>query len=233
MLTERVAVESLRARQIIELGRYPHSGWLGGLTDRDHEVVSWALDAVGANHLADRDFARMSDGERQRVMVARALAQEPVLLVLDEPTAFLDVPSRVELMGLLRRLTRGGSLAVIVSTHDLELALRTADVVWLLLPGGEVVTGAPEDVILSGGIATAFEGRQIRFHPEERGFRWLAGDRGTAAVRGDGLPAAMARAVLEREGYALVVEPTAAASLSLTVSEAGWHLSAERGGHER
>jgi iron complex transport system ATP-binding protein len=130
-------------------------------------------------------------------------------------------------MGLLRRLTRGGSLAVIVSTHDLELALRTADVVWLLLPGGEVVTGAPEDVILSGGIATAFEGRQIRFHPEERGFRWLTGDRGTAAVRGEGLPAAMARAVLEREGYALVVEPTAAASLSLTVSEAGWHLSAD------
>ena len=86
----------------------------------------------------------MSDGERQRVMVARALAQEPVLLVLDEPTAFLDVPSRVELMGLLRQLTRGGSLAVIVSTHDLELALRTADVVWLLLPGGEVVTGAPK-----------------------------------------------------------------------------------------
>ena len=160
---------------------------MGGLTDRDHEVVSWAIDAVGADHLADRDFARMSDGERQRVMVARALAQEPVLLVLDEPTAFLDVPSRVELMGLLRRLTRGGSLAVIVSTHDLELALRTADVVWLLLPGGEVVTGAPEDVILSGGIATAFEGRQIRFHPEERGFRWLTGDRGTAAVRGDGL----------------------------------------------
>ena len=165
VLTERIAVESLRAEQIVELGRYPHSGWLGGLSDRDHEVVSWAIEAVGANHLADRDFARMSDGERQRVMVARALAQEPVLLVLDEPTAFLDVPSRVELMGLLRQLTRSGSLAVIVSTHDLELALRTADVVWLLIPGGEVITGAPEDVILSGGIATAFEGRQIRFHP--------------------------------------------------------------------
>ena len=73
VLTERIAVESLRAEQIVELGRYPHSGWLGSLSDRDHEVVSWALDAVGANHLADRDFARMSDGERQRVMVARAL----------------------------------------------------------------------------------------------------------------------------------------------------------------
>ena len=124
-----------------------------------------------------------------------------MLLVLDEPTAFLDVPSRVELMGLLRQLTRDGRLAVVVSTHDLELALRTADVVWLLMPGGEIVTGAPEDVVLAGGVAQAFEGRQIRFHPEERAFRLLTGDRGTARVDGTGLRAAMARAVLEREGY--------------------------------
>lgn len=204
VLTERVAVEALRARQVVELGRYPHSGWLGGLTGHDHEVVSWALDAVGGTHLADRDFLRMSDGERQRVMVARALAQEPVLLMLDEPTAFLDVPSRVELMGLLRRLTRESGLAVVMSTHDLELALRTADIVWLLLPGGEIVTGAPEDVMLSGAVAQAFEGRQIRFHPEDRGFRWLTGERGDAVVHGQGLRADMARAVLEREGYAVV-----------------------------
>ena len=166
---------------------------VGGLTVRDREAVSWAIDAVGATHLpiATSPSCRMASGNASW---SRALAQEPVLLILDEPTAF-STPSRVELMGLLRRLTREGPLAVIVSTHGLELALRTADVVWLLLPGGEVTTGAPEDVILSGGIATAFEGRQIRFHPEERGFRWLAGDRGTAAVRGDGLSAAMARAV--------------------------------------
>lgn len=227
VLTERIAVESLRSRQIVELGRYPHSGWLGGLNDQDHEIVSWAIEAVGATHLGERDFARISDGERQRVMVARALAQEPMLLVLDEPTAFLDVPSRVELMGLLRRLTRQGALGVVVSTHDLELALRTADVVWLVLPGGELVTGAPEDVILSGGIAQAFEGRQIRFHAEARSFCWLTGDRGTAAVRGDGLPAAMARAVLEREGFELVTEPATAETIVLAVSEAGWHLSSD------
>jgi hypothetical protein len=81
--------------------------------------------------------------------------------------------------------------------------------------------------MLSGGIATAFEGRQIRFHPEERGFRWLAGSRGTAVVHGDGLRAAMAKAVLEREGFALAAAAPGAESLALTVSEAGWHLSAE------
>lgn len=224
VLTERVVVEAVPASRIVELGRYPYSDWFGRLGARDREIVAWAIDAVGARHLADRAFNRLSDGERQRVMIARALAQEPVLLVLDEPTAFLDVPSRVELMGLLRQLTRGGDLAVVVSTHDLELALRTADVVWLLMPGGELVTGAPEDVVLSGGIAQAFEGRQIRFHPDECAFRLLTGDRGTAVVRGTGLRAAMARAVLGREGYAVEEGAIEDEALAVEVHAGGWRL---------
>jgi ABC-type cobalamin/Fe3+-siderophores transport systems, ATPase components len=191
--------------------------------------VDWAINAVGAAHLAARDFSRISDGERQRVMVARALAQEPLLLVLDEPTAFLDVPSRVELMGLLRQLTRTATFAVVVSTHDLELALRAADTVWLLMPGGELKTGAPEDVILAGSIAEAFEGRQIRFHPEERSFRWLSEVRGSAMVRATGLRAAMARAVLEREGFA-VCAGDQAHQFVLDVDESGWRIAAEGAG---
>ena len=224
VLTERVAIETLRVREIVELGRYPHSGWFGGLDGRDREVVSWALEAVGVSHLAERDFGRISDGERQRVMVARALAQQPTLLLLDEPTAYLDVPSRVELMGLLRRLTRESILAVVVSTHDLELALRTADLVWLLIPGGDVITGAPEDVMVSGAIGRAFEGRQLRFHPEERSFRWLTGQRGSAVVHGHGLRADMARAVLEREGYALVGD-AALSRVVIEIDEAKWSAS--------
>jgi iron complex transport system ATP-binding protein len=221
VLTERVTVEALPVRRIVELGRYPHSGWFGRLTGEDRRVVDWAIDAVGVRHLAGRDFSRLSDGEQQRVMIARALAQEPVLLVLDEPTAFLDVPSRVELMGLLRQLTRDGPLAVVVSTHDLELALRTADVVWLVMPGGELSSGAPEDVVLGGGLGQAFEGRQIRFHPEDRSFRLLTGDRGDAVVHGSGLRASLAAAVLEREGYA-VTTATNACALSVHADESGW-----------
>jgi iron complex transport system ATP-binding protein len=221
VLTERVVVEALPVRRIVELGRYPHSGWFGRITEQDRRVVDWSIDAVGARHLAGRDFSRLSDGERQRVMIARALAQEPVLLLLDEPTAFLDVPSRVEVMGLLRQLTRDRPLAVVVSTHDLELALRTADVVWLVMPGGELMIGAPEDLILAGGLAQAFEGRQIRFHPEERSFRLLTGDRGEAVVRGSGLRAVLASAVLEREGYA-VVPASETCALSVDADESGW-----------
>jgi iron complex transport system ATP-binding protein len=226
VLTERVVVEALPVRRLVELGRYPHSGWFGRITDRDRAVVDWAIDAVGARHLAERDFSRLSDGERQRVMIGRALAQEPVLLVLDEPTAFLDVPSRVELMGLLRQLTREGPLAVVVSTHDLELALRTADVVWLVMPGGELVTGAPEDIVLAGGFGQAFEGRHIRFHPEERSFRLLTGDGGDAVVHGSGLRASLARAVLEREGYA-VSNGTGPGALAVHAHESGWCVTAD------
>ena len=229
VLTEPVAVEALTVRQIVGLGRYPHSGWFGGLTDRDRTVVGWAIDAVGVRHLAERDFSRLSDGERQRVMIARALAQEPVLLVLDEPTAFLDVPSRVELMGLLRQLTRDRPLAVVVSTHDLELALRTADTIWLVMPGGEVITGAPEDVVLSGAIGQAFEGRQIRFHQEERSFRLLSGSSGVATVHGGGLRASLAVAVLEREGYEVAAADAARHSVSVHALDAGWRLWTDDG----
>jgi iron complex transport system ATP-binding protein len=119
---------------------------------------------------------------------------------------------------------------VIVSTHDLELALRTADVVWLLVPGGDVVTGAPEDVVISGAIAQAFEGRQIRFQPEALSFRWLTGDRGTAVVHGDGLAGVMGRAVLEREGFAISAD---APAITVAVTERGWQVRAANGRETR
>jgi iron complex transport system ATP-binding protein len=209
VLTERVAVGALSGRQLTELGRYPHVDWLGRLSSHDHEVVTWALRAAGAMHLADRDSNRLSDGERQRLMIARALAQEPVVLILDEPTAFLDVASRVELMGLLRVLAREQNLAVVISTHDLELALRMADTLWLVMPAGSFRVGAPEDMIVGGHIAAAFDAANIIFQPEERMFRPAGGHKGRAVVTGSGLSAALARAVLEREGYAITDDGTA------------------------
>jgi iron complex transport system ATP-binding protein len=217
VLTERVAVEAFSVRRVIELGRYPHCGWLGRLDANDRRVVDWAIDAVGVRHLADRDFSCLSDGERQRVMIARALAQQPMVLLLDE------------LMALLRQLTREAALAVVISSHDLELALRTADRVWLVMPGGGLMTGAPEDIVLAGGIAEAFEGRQIRFHPEERTFRLLGGQRGSALVRGSGVRAALARAVLEREGYAVDGTDRDAPALCVESGEWGWRVATPEG----
>jgi iron complex transport system ATP-binding protein len=224
VLTERPIVGALTAHHIVALGRYPHSGWFGRLSPRDHDVVRWAIDAVGARHLAARDYSKLSDGERQRILIARALAQEPLMLLLDEPTAFLDVPSRVELMGLLRRLARDEEVAVVVSTHDLELALRTADTVWLIVPDGRLHAGAPEDIVVDGRVEEAFTGEAIRFHPEERTFRLLSGRRGGAVVRGRGLRATLAGAVLEREGFAIVPDGHAVLTVA-TDCASGWEAS--------
>jgi iron complex transport system ATP-binding protein len=164
VLTERPMVGALTAVDVVELGRYPHAGWFGRLSQRDHHVVDRALEAAGARHLAAVDFGRLSDGERQRIMIARALAQEPAVLVMDEPTAFLDVSSRIELMGLVRRIGSDQRLALVLSTHDLEPALRAADVVWLIMPDGQLCAGGPSELIADGCIEAAFS-RSADFHP--------------------------------------------------------------------
>ena len=107
VLTERLTVGHLTAYELIGLGRYPYTGWAAGLTPQDHRVIQWAIAATRSHQLASRDVSELSDGERQRVMIARALAQQPAVMLLDEPTAFLDLPTRVEITGLLKRLTRG------------------------------------------------------------------------------------------------------------------------------
>jgi iron complex transport system ATP-binding protein len=232
VLTERPLVGALTARRVVELGRYPYLNWTGKMAPRDHEVVDWAINAVAADYLASRDSSSLSDGERQRFMIARALAQEPALLLLDEPTAFLDVPSRVELMGLLRRLAREENLAIVISTHDLELALRMADTLWLVADRRRLHTGTPEDMILAGSIANTFQGESIRFHPEERAFRMVTGARGCAVVHGEGLHAILAAAVLEREGYQVVADAPEALRITLAAGSTRWHVDSGGARHE-
>ncbi len=199
VLTERVDAGNLSAHALAGLGRYPYTGWDGRLSPADEEVVRWALAAVGAGDLAARSVGELSDGERQKVMIARALAQEPAVLLLDEPTAFLDLPRRVEIVQLLRRLAGGGDRAVLLSTHDLDLALRCADRLWLLPPGGPLQTGAPEDLVLSGAFQRTFAG--VEFNPATGSFQLEQEPEGEVGLQGEGLDALWTARALERAGF--------------------------------
>lgn len=203
VLTEQTNAGLLSAYTVVALGRSPYTDWSGRLTEADEQIVAWALGVVGASALAYRVVGELSDGERQKVMIARALAQQTPLILLDEPTAFLDLPRRVEIMALLRRLAHETGRLIILSTHDLDLALRSADQLWILPTGGPLQAGAPEDLILSGAFESAFRAEGLIFDRQHGTFRVTPDPHGNLVLVGEGLPAMWTTRALEREGWSV------------------------------
>ncbi len=201
VLTERVNVGMLSVAALVALGRYPYTDWAGKFHADDLNVINWAIDAVGARHLANRNVSELSDGERQKVMIARALAQQPHVILLDEPTAFLDLPRRVEMMSLLRQLSRETGTAILLSTHDLELALRTADRLWLLPADHSIRIGAPEDLVLSGALEEAFHNDGVEFDRQHGSFTITRHKKEHITLDGEGVHALWTQKALEREGF--------------------------------
>ncbi|MCT9127197.1 ABC transporter ATP-binding protein [Cupriavidus gilardii] len=216
VLTERVDGTLMRGYELASMGRYPYLGWAGRLSADDHRIVHQALSSAGALSLADRLVAELSDGERQKIMIARALAQQPRLLVLDEATAFLDLPRRVGTMQLLLDLAHRNGLAVLLSTHDLELALRYADELWLIDGQRSMHVGAPEDLAIDGVLGTSFAADGLTFDLERAELRVGPAGRSAIRVEGGGLRASWAARALERAGF--VHDPAAALTLRADAS---------------
>lgn len=162
--TERIMGGAFTIRELVALGRQPHTGFLGRLSRHDDEVVRQSLEAVGIAHKAEQHVAQLSDGERQKAMIAKALAQETPIIVLDEPTAFLDVASRIETMKLLHLLAREQNKAVLLSSHDISQSLLLADELWVITQDREVVTGSTEQVVMSGAMDRVFDNSSILFN---------------------------------------------------------------------
>lgn len=229
VLTERITVGTLSAYALVSLGRYPHTNWAGTLTEKDHKIIRDSLEVVGATEFSNRNVSELSDGERQKIMVARALAQEPRILILDEITAFLDLPRRVDIMNLLRKMTRDTGKAVLLSTHDLDLALRTADQLWLLSKEGVLQTGAPEDLVLSGDFEKAFSSEGIEFDNSAGYFKLNGGIIGSVKILGTARNAVRwTERAFERQGY-LVLSNGGVPDLSVEVIDRGgalfWRLT--------
>ncbi len=157
VLTERTEMHNLTVSELVSMGRSPYTGFWGRLNEEDKRIVDQSIALVKIEELASRMMHTLSDGERQKAMIAKALAQETPVIYLDEPTAFLDFPSKVEIMQLLLRLTRETNKTIFLSTHDLELALQLADKIWLMKKKSGITIGTPEDLAKQGYLGSFFK----------------------------------------------------------------------------
>ncbi len=167
--TENIHPGHMRVKDMVALGRTPYTGWFGTLAGTDKTMIMDAIDAVGMTGKQNDFIDEISDGERQRTMIARALSQNTEIIYLDEPTAFLDINNRFEIFNLLYNLTREKEKTIIFSTHDLQAALTESDNLWLI-ENKNICHGAPEDLILSGRLTAMFNSDHVMFDKENGGF---------------------------------------------------------------
>lgn len=166
VLTEKPDVQQMTVEELVSLGRSPYTGFWGRLTDDDRVAVNEAIQLVGINDLRHRQVTTLSDGERQKVMIAKALAQQTPIIFLDEPTAFLDYPSKVDMLLLLRHISREAGKTIFLSTHDLEQALQVADCIWLMHSQQGLNVGTPRQLADQGVLAQFIERhKSITFNP--------------------------------------------------------------------
>lgn len=200
--TEPITVHNLKVKEAVAMGRYPYTNWIGTFTREDIIAVENAMEATGLTALSENLIDNISDGERQRVLIARALAQDTELLVMDEPTAFLDLPSRYNIVNILRLLTRENGKCVIYSTHDLDTAMSESDIMWLMADN-TIVQGAPEDHLLSGKLAQAFKSPSLSFDSSSGKFSFTRAKTGEIALNADGFHREIMIKALDRCGISV------------------------------
>lgn len=163
VLTEKTNAGGITVYELVGLGRHPYTGFFGTLKESDRKIIEESMESVGISHKRNNYVSELSDGERQKAMIAKVLAQKCPIIILDEPTAFLDVTARIDTMVLLRKLAKEQGKAIILSTHDIDSAIGMADNLWLLSKGKHVRYGAPEDLIMNGTIGEFFSKENIVF----------------------------------------------------------------------
>ncbi len=175
--TEAININNLKVVDLVSLGRFPHTNWFGKLKVHDLTLINEAISMVSMEDYVNNNVNEISDGERQRVMLARTLAQDTEVIILDEPTAFIDLPNKYEIISILNQLAKNRNKTIIFSTHDLNIAIQQADKIWLMLPNdthkqkGEIIEGAPEDLILNNTFSMIFDNKKLNFDKTNGDFK--------------------------------------------------------------
>ena len=218
VLTERVDIENTTVYNLVSLGRHPHSDWWGNVTDQEDTIIREAITMVHMDHKMHQNINELSDGERQRAMIAKALAQDTAIIMLDEPTAHLDLPNRVEIMLLLHKLAHTTQKAILLSTHELDLALQAADRIWLISTDHGVECGVPEDMVFNGSFNRAFQSKSYFFNAANGNFSMNYPMTNKVWVTGDKTRMYWTLRALARAGYMVVQD----ADVRILVTEQGW-----------
>jgi len=221
VLTEPIAVGQMRVEELVGMGRFPFTNFFDNHKLSDEKAVMDAMRSADAENLVGRYFTQLSDGERQHVMVARALAQEPKLMILDEPTAFLDLPGRVKMMLMLQKLAHQEGKAVLCSTHDLDLALQVADWVWLMDRDGSISQGSPEDLVLQGEFGKTFNRQGVEFDAASGKFKTETDNHQKVILHGSGIEKFWTMRALIRVGFDVLEEGDRSLPLVETIMEDG------------
>lgn len=214
MLTDRPHTELMTVRDVVSMGRYPYTGRFGILGEEDNRAVKEAMELTGVIDLSDADYSKISDGQKQRVMLAKVICQEPEVIVLDEPTSFLDIRYKLEFMSVLQELTRTKKLAVIMSLHELDIARRVSDLIICVKGDGIDRIGAPIDIFEDGYIESLY-GLKMDY----RELAKAEGEVKTFVIAGAGTGAELFRA-LQREGEAFATGILREGDIDLEVASA-------------
>jgi len=221
VLTERVDIENATVYNIVSFGRHPHTPWWGNMNEAEDSFINEVIKMVHLEQKAHCFLNELSDGERQRAMIAKALAQDTPIILLDEPTAHLDLPNRVEIMLLLHKLAHKTQKAILLSTHELDLALQAADRIWLISKEQGVECGVPEDLVLNGNFSNAFESKAYFFNAANGNFSMNYPMTKSVSVSGDKTRMYWTLRALARAGYVVIDN----ADISIMVTEEGWVIN--------
>jgi iron complex transport system ATP-binding protein len=221
--TEVIKVSNMSVYDLVSLGRFPHTNWIGKVGMRDQEVIQDALSKTSMSSFANKFVSELSDGERQKAMIARILAQDTGIMIMDEPTAFLDVASKYEILHLMHLLSADSNKTIIFSTHDLQMAISQADKIWLILEN-ELIEGAPEDLMLSGAFDHLFDSSAVTFNSYDGTFSFRNDVRGLIFIEGGGEKRHWTEKALTRSGFKISEERTLPYILLPSEKDPHWHL---------